>query len=252
MKNVGVVGSIQGNGIGVGKNYHEYARTLGHVDGKTRANVITINPSDDPHYHAAIIAKIDLLILPGGADLSPSHYGEEPLVHTGNPDVFKEAFFTGHLKDYVNAGVPTFGICLGFQMINVFFGGSLLQHIMFGDHQSDIRWRDKHNVLSNGEVIFNVNSHHHQGVTLDRLGEGLRPMVISKVDGKFVGKTSFPKSLKEDVLIEGFMHEDLAVGGVQWHPEEWYDKFSGDLIEVLMKRGTNKKTENIKEISWTL
>lgn len=53
---------------------------------------------------------LDLLILPGGADVDPLRYGQIPNFFTGKPDAFKEYFDKAYLQQYIDAGVPIFGI----------------------------------------------------------------------------------------------------------------------------------------------
>jgi len=101
------------------------------------------------------------------------------------------------------------GICRGFQLLNVAFGGSLVQDLPNASfHRSEALYGLTHTVTALRDSIhyryygeeFSVNSCHHQGVL--RLGKSLRATAFSP-----------------DGLVEAVEHESLPVFGVQWHPE---------------------------------
>lgn len=247
MKKVAIVGWSTGpNSFGIGKYYMDFIVELG-------GQPIVLMPNMTEEIHRELAKNVDLLILPGGADLSPHHYGEDPGAFTGNPDVFKENFFTRHLKTYIEAGTPIFGICLGFQMLNVFFGGKLVQHLKYTDiHASDRRGVEAHKVLVSDNLRewdgyqrlegVAVNSHHHQAVTFSNLGKGLVPNAFSNEFTKAVLEREVKKN--EDILIEGFIHESLPIAGVQWHPEEWYEPHSRRLINSIIRQAKEKNVKS--------
>ena len=128
------------------------------------------------------------------------------------------------LEEMLKQGKPVFGICRGFQELNVFFGGSLrcdLGHEAAGSIPHHLPVHEEtafaqlfslnHAVsIAPGGVLETVvgrrrvvvNSVHHQGV--DRLGRGLRV-----------------EALADDGLVEAISWQEggAAVLGVQWHPE---------------------------------
>ena len=155
-------------------------------------------------------AGFDGLLLPGGWDADPSLYGEENAgslhINRALDDMQLRA-----LDVFLGAGKPVFGICRGLQMMNVFFGGTLIQDIPAeqGHHRAEGSPRDSVHVTTaeQGSFLdrlygprFAVNSSHHQSV--DRAGEGLRAVQWS-----------------DDGIVEGVEHASLPVWGVQWHPE---------------------------------
>lgn len=75
---------------------------------------------------------LDGLILCGGRDLHPMHYGEEVNGSKVPPNNFRFEF-NKKLMELIPRKLPVFGICWGMQFLNVYAGGSLIQHI--GDHQ---------------------------------------------------------------------------------------------------------------------
>lgn len=206
-KTIGIIGYSMGdNSFGAGKLHLDYLSRFG----KPRI----LMPTDED------VEDVDLLYLPGGLDLNPSNYGQVPGFFTSNSDVYKEYFYRVMLPKYVEANVPIFGVCLGFQMLNVFFGGSLTQHLP--DHpESSMRGRAGHRILKvvdveeggfilehkktkEGKEIggFEVNSHHHQGVLIENLSKEFEPLYAS-LDG----------------VVEIMQHKTKPIFCIQSHPK---------------------------------
>ncbi|MDR2039270.1 MAG: gamma-glutamyl-gamma-aminobutyrate hydrolase family protein [Bacteroidales bacterium] len=215
-KKIGIIGyrSEDGSVFGAGSNYLELISRFGKP--------YIIFPDDE-------LAEIDLLILPGGLDIAPQSFGEYPTFKTGNQDVFKQFFFEKHLPRYIDNNVPIFGICLGFQMLAVYFGSKMEQHL-WRHPQSVGRSVAAHIVEplphAGGFAThsFDVNSHHHQGVLLTGLSSELEPLAVAQLD---------PYS--DEMLVEAFRHRTKPIMAVQWHPEEWMDNFTCNVIEYLLK-----------------
>lgn len=219
IKKIGIVGSSMGeNSFGVQKTYLEMISKFG--------DPVIIMPNDN-------VVECDLLILPGGADVNPSSYGQTPGFFTSNSDVFKQNFYDIKLKMYIESKIPILGICLGLQMINTFFGGTLIQNMLTHPSSPD-RWKKAHDVIpcdENGRVIkgkkFPTNGHHHQKVTLDTISKELIPLYLADEDDK------------TETTIECLRHKTLPIVGIQWHFEEWYDDFTINIIKQLLN---NKET----------
>ena len=161
---------------------------------------------------AGYLPELDLscdgLILCGGADVSPAYYHESM---NGAVDINqdRDAHEIMLLKAFVNAGKPVLGICRGCQLINVFFGGTLHQHMTNTVlHKSCTDITREHEVesvkYSTMESLYGsrcvVNSIHHQSVK-------------TLADGLIVTQRS------DDGIIEAYEHESLPILAVQWHPE---------------------------------
>ena len=151
----------------------------------------------------------DGLLLPGGCDVNPSRYGKDRIPEETVDDALDELQF-GVLARFLEAGKPVLGVCRGHQLLNIFFGGTLVQHLPDAEKHASLPTGEdnvhpvsveKGSFLAGiyGEACV-VNSTHHQGVELP--GKGLRPVMRS-----------------EDGVIEAIEHESLPVWGVQWHPE---------------------------------
>src|SRR5918999_6271909 len=72
---------------------------------------------------------LDGLVLQGGADVSPSTYGEEPLAPEWAGDRLRDVYEIELVHEFIEAAKPVLGICRGAQLINVAFGGALSQGI---------------------------------------------------------------------------------------------------------------------------
>lgn len=100
------------------------------------------------------IEKASLVCFTGGADVTPSLYGAEKHVQTGNSvarDMQEKLVFDNARE----LGIPCVGICRGAQFLNVMSGGEMYQHVT--DHTRS------HYIVDNitGETVY-VSSTHHQ------------------------------------------------------------------------------------------
>jgi putative glutamine amidotransferase len=174
---------------------------------------------DDDERLRAIYQRLDGIVFPGGADIAPQEYGEEPI---GNLNVVEAARDRTELtlaRWAVADDLPTLGICRGQQVLNVALGGSLYQDLRHQgvtsvDHSdADGRARtalmhrvrlDPDSRLAQliDETNIEVNSLHHQAV------KAVAPRL--KVTGT-----------SEDGVIEALESDDRRfLIAVQWHPEE--------------------------------
>jgi len=169
---------------------------------------------------------LDMLYLPGGPDVNPASYGAIPGFYTSNQDVFRQYFFEKVLEKYVEKGTPIFGVCLGMQMLNVHFGGTLTQEMRYHAQSKD-RWQPAHKVFltdGSGRKPFEVNSHHHQAVLHTDLSSEFEALAYAKNEED-----------SKNGIVEAFMHKTLPIAGVQWHPEEFRDSFAFELIEKILQ-----------------
>lgn len=79
----------------------------------------------------------DGLLLPGGGDISPCLYGE---VNQGSENInLKLDIFELYLvQKFLSRDKPILGICRGLQVINVFFGGTLIQNVKGHSGMADV------------------------------------------------------------------------------------------------------------------
>jgi len=163
-----------------------------------------------------VIGKLDGLLLPGGIDISPRLYGEEPLKEAGMSIHNIDLYEIEMIHEAQKLGKPILAICRGIQILNVALGGTLYQDIDAQQaaticHNQSISIRDEmtHSVsLLSDSVLYRlyqqdkiyVNSYHHQAV-------------------KDLAETLFPSAYSLDHILEACESEDGRIIGVQWHPE---------------------------------
>lgn len=168
----------------------------------------------DPTQAAADALACDGLLLPGGADIDPKHYGQTSSDVCGKPNTIRDTAELKILEAFLPTNKPIFCICRGVQMLNVYFGGTLYQdikklqikkHSHFpsrhkGCHQIKTYPHTRLSRLYEGQSVT-VNSLHHQAV--DRVGLGLTVSAVS-----------------EDAFVEALevLYHPFCLG-VQWHPE---------------------------------
>lgn len=207
MTRIALIGGSMGeNSFGQRKSYVEFLSIFG--------DVFIITPSN-PDVGVFLADNFHLIVLPGGADVSPLNYNRKPSLWTGNSDPSLEYFDQRVLPGLFGA-VPIFGICRGLQTLNVCFGGTLYQNIShpFSTQRTDTA----HGVFKNltqKKPDFEVNSMHHQA--------------ISKLSPEF-GVDFYA----DDGTIEAVSSKKLRIVAVQWHPEEIYDEYSQTKIWELL------------------
>jgi putative glutamine amidotransferase len=167
------------------------------------------------------IEKCDGIILSGGEDIHPRYYNKpEYLEYCHEIDERRDAFEWKVLEFTEKNQLPLLGICRGLQVVNVYFGGTLIPDIPSFGRFNHSRYTEKdryHTILVDkdsdlrqiaGSENGEINSAHHQSAEL--VGKGLVANAISK-----------------DGIIEGIELRDKKgkpyLQLVQWHPERMTD-----------------------------
>src|SRR5205809_904561 len=153
-----------------------------YVDSLRRAGAVPVLIPPQPENAAEILDDLDGLLLAGGDDCDPAVYGEQPHPSVDPMDPRRQANDLTLARAARERGIPTLGICLGVQVMNVAAGGTLIQHIESDiDHASEPSDRHRHEVAIDGgtrlarivgERELDVNSSHHQAIK--EIGDGLR------------------------------------------------------------------------------
>jgi len=133
-------------------------------------------PGDPVEAARAVVARIDGLIVSGGADVDPRRYAEEPDARTTGWRGDRDAWELALLAAAEDTGLPTLGICRGMQLMAVAAGGSLHQHTpdLVG-HENHSPGGDEFGTvqvdLVDGSLVrslvgdrLSVHCHHHQSV----------------------------------------------------------------------------------------
>ena len=169
-----------------------------------------------PQHAAAVLERLDGVVLSGGGDVHPASYGEQ--ASQGDEyDLERDEAEVALVDEARRLGMPVLGICRGLQVIGIARGVTLVpdlprtdEHPRPHDPQDILDARQKVSITAHSRLatIFSsdqivVNSIHHQA--LAEVPIGFRPAAHSQ-DGYLEG-------------IEG-VADDWYCVGVQWHPEK--------------------------------
>jgi putative glutamine amidotransferase len=195
---------------------------------------IELHQSNQEVLHA--IEDCQGILLPGSkADINPTRYHVQPSPHTAGADERREEVDNLLLDDAYRLNKSIIGICYGLQSLNVYRGGTLVQHIpdylpeetrAKVNHEAGKNVAVAHQAATAGDsvlasiiadgqggdtktqVLVPVNSSHHQSA--DKIGKGLR--IVSRCP--------------DDGIIEALegTSADHFVLAVQWHPERSADQ----------------------------
>lgn len=180
-----------------------------------------ILPVLEPADADAMLEGMAGVILTGGEDVDPVHYGAAPHPALGDVHARRDAFEIALVRAARARRIPTLAICRGVQIVNVALGGTLVQDLPSerpGALPHDGRWArsDRVHALrvtagsrlagAIGATDATINSMHHQA--LADVADGL--VVVAQA----------PDGVVEGVEWGG---DDWWMAGVQWHPEELTD-----------------------------
>ncbi|OHT10462.1 Protein NtpR [Tritrichomonas foetus] len=229
--------------------YHDYPLSV--IRGGGLPVIIPLN--DDAETISGIVSKLDAVIMPGGPDLDPLLYGEEPLNNLGAVHCELDKFQFMVLDSAINYSLPIFGICRGLQLMNVYFGGTLYQDLPSQNYtiaekvlhqQTNAKKYESHSVsITDGSILktllqkndIRVNSLHHQAIK--DVAPGFKVTAIAR-----------------DGVVEAIEkpNSDPPIFAVQWHPEaitcKGIDTFLPlfqYFVEVALKSSEKKIDNNI-------
>lgn len=188
---------------------------------------------DDGQVSTSYLEYIDGLLLPGGGDVDPLWFGQEPKPGTGAIFPERDQGEIRLVQEAEKRDLPVLGICRGVQIINIALGGDIYQDLKelpsaLKHMQEAPRWYPTHSVRIEGGTLLaqaypaaerRVNSFHHQAVK--NLAPGFKACAWA-ADGVIEA-------------IESPGHRFLL--GVQWHPECMWDRdpFAQDLFLRLTR-----------------
>ncbi|MGD9958779.1 gamma-glutamyl-gamma-aminobutyrate hydrolase family protein [Nocardioides sp.] len=183
----------------------------------------------------AVLARLDGLIISGGADVDPGQYGEDPHPRTAQWREDRDAWELALLDAAGAQGLPVLGVCRGMQVMAVHAGGVLDQHtpdLVGHDEHSpggDSFGRVEVSTVPGSRVAqlvgtaLHVNCHHHQSV---RSSPGFTPAAHA-ADGTL-----------EAMEAAG----DRFCVAVQWHPETAADVgLLAGLVEAAAARSVQQE-----------
>ncbi len=197
---------------------------------------LVIPPSTGALGHPeALLAAVDGVLITGGWDIAPEHYGQDRHPETEAADPERDRLELALTRGAIERDIPVLGICRGMQLINIVTGGTLHQHLpevvghhdhrgrdaTFDRNRHDVRLQSRSLVATHeATTVLHAASHHHQGI--DALGDGLT------VTG-----------WAQDGVTEAVELDDHPFAlGVQWHPE--VDRRS-PLVHALVTAATGRR-----------
>lgn len=173
---------------------------------------------EDEQFIKEFLDEVDGVVLPGGSDIDPALYDSYPEKHLGNISPERDRWELKILELAMEMKKPILGICRGFQLMNIYYGGSLkvdvcgnnddskIPHMAlmvpkyYKTHKLEIKAGSRLAQIFKDEEVA-VNSYHHQAV--NKVGEGLKVSAVAP-----------------DGFIEGIEDPSYPyLVGVQWHPE---------------------------------
>jgi putative glutamine amidotransferase len=177
---------------------------------------------------------VDGLLITGGGDVDPVSYGELNKGKSYDVNAEADIFEIALIREAAKRQIPTIGICRGFQILQVAFGGSLYQdlHHDYPEHPKNTGGPDyilgqRHGVVfeeqSTVARVYKsrqrvVNTIHHQCIKM--MGSGFKPVGWS-----------------EDGIVEAAESTDSWFAlGVQWHPEKLNDETEQELFRYFVQQ----------------
>ncbi|MBF0408211.1 MAG: gamma-glutamyl-gamma-aminobutyrate hydrolase family protein [Candidatus Riflebacteria bacterium] len=189
------------------------------------------------------IRCLDGLLIPGGKDVNPARYREDPdpKLETINDEL--DEFEYRLISHAIKNNLPILGICRGEQILNVFFGGSLIQDIP--THCPYVK-PDSHRKKVNGKTVFAAHRvivepasrFYNEFKGADLVVPTYHHQCVKQIGKNFIVTGRSPDGIVE--MIEGT--SDQYIVGVQFHPEDAFEYdsrfgiFFKSLIDAVQKR----------------
>ncbi len=219
------------------RSFPQYAKAVEMAGGEP----VRIPLDQPPADVMKLIDSCNAVLLPGSkADIDPAKYKAATDPRTAPADSLRDSVDEMLLQDAYKKRKPILGICYGLQILNVYHGGTLLQHIESPinheagkdvpiAHQIDLTSGSKLGRIivpdMAGEIVsVAVNSSHHQSAEV--IGNGLRIVARCPQDGVIEA-------------LEGTAQDHFVVA-VQWHPERSVEQDEGSRAIFRALVGSSK------------
>jgi putative glutamine amidotransferase len=191
-----------------------------YVTSLERAGARVLRLEQDSHAIGDVLNDVAGVLMPGGGDVDPAHYGEAPDPTFDAAEPGRDEYETEMIRRAIEQDVPMLAICRGVQILNVALGGSLIQDIRterpdaINHRITDPKWAIAHEVMVAedsrlreilGSARRQVNSRHHQAI-------------------KAVAPTLRVTAVASDGIVEAVeLPGATFCVGVQWHPENFLE-----------------------------
>lgn len=174
------------------------------------------------------LQEADLVCFTGGADVTPSYYGDKKHPKTFN-DPFRDEEETKVFAFCIDNNIPMVGICRGGQFLNVMSGGRMYQ-----DVEKHTR---SHNITDKvtGEVVY-VTSTHHQMMMPSEQAEIVAVSYLGGAREWYEGQVLMRDKSEEDIEVVYYAHNRALC--FQPHPELYASEHEGmqQYFRSLIKR----------------
>lgn len=192
--------------------YDMYMPWLQRIDPSIRCIDLSAH---DTHDALNMLKNANGLLLSGGPDIDPARYGKAEKRSMCRMSPERDTFEYALLEHAAETGIPTLGICRGMQLLNVFFGGTLIADIATEranthPHRNNDGTDSSHDLIPSSGLMKSItdgasatiNSFHHQAV--ENIASAFDVTAVSS-----------------DGIIEAIEMKDASTFmlGVQWHPE---------------------------------
>lgn len=210
----------------------------GYIDSVNRANGIAVllPPQPvSPELADRVLDGLDGMVFAGGRDVNPDLYNQTPGEHTDQPDLRRDAWEFALVNAALRRELPILFICRGAQVLNVYRGGTLFQHLpdVIGktDYQrGEAQLTEMEMTVTPGSLLDSIvgptvtgQVYHHQAI--DSVGAGLTVSARS-----------------DDDVIEAIEIDDYPFGvAVQWHPEVTSES-DGRLFDALISAARTQRS----------
>lgn len=170
--------------------------------------------------------RLDGILIIGGHDVDPTHYGEAPHIKLGELDIARDQSDLAYIEAAEEIYLPILGVCRGMQLLNVAFGGSLYQ-----DLSENETWKIQHDQKTAVSEPFHEINVERESILYDLLGtehtkvNTVHHQAIKDLSPQFKITATSPDQIIEAVESTG----DHPMIGVQWHPELLFEKSKGQL-----------------------
>jgi putative glutamine amidotransferase len=224
---IGITVSLDhGERLRAGHDYLYVKRAYAQAVARAGGHPLLISPELAPQ---AVTEICDGLVISGGDDIPPALYGERAAVEMRH-ESFERIDWERRLLDrFAETATPLLGVCYGMQLINIHFGGTLVQDIAYAnpaalDHGGGGRATAHEIEITEDSFLApllgsaaTVCSVHHQAVA--RLADGFRIAATSP-----------------DGVIEAIERDHLLA--VEWHPEA--DETGDAICRLLVERARQR------------
>ncbi|MFW2600998.1 gamma-glutamyl-gamma-aminobutyrate hydrolase family protein [Aliarcobacter butzleri] len=172
---------------------------------------IQLVPNNTKYLSEYFDEKVEAVVLTGGNNVNPKLYNSDERLE----DIYdiRDEIEQKLIQEAINKNIPILGICKGFHLLNVYYGGKISHGV--SNHVNESHILDSIETILNGK---NANSFHNQGIYLNDLAKNL--VVIAKT---------------KDDIVEAFRYRKDKIFAIQWHPERQNEDYDKELINRFFK-----------------